>query len=186
MAAGFATGLLGEDLALHHVFAKQHHQPLGRAHELFTAGSPAHALGDRQGSQGGFDDAGQQANGGLAGNGLAEFQFRTALVDLLQVDAAFAGKAQGRLGRLAFGVEGGLDRRAVEVHAAVGLLGSELLDQDRQAARGGEDLGLGVAQAGGLEALFDAAEEGVTKGFQGFRRQLFGAQLYQKILCTHS
>ncbi|MNF05853.1 hypothetical protein D3C80_2056790 [compost metagenome] len=61
-----------------------------------------------------------------------------------------------------------------------------MLHQYREATRSGEYLRLGVAQAGGLEALFDAAEEGGTQGFQGLGRQLFGAQFYQEILCTHS
>ncbi|MNT71917.1 hypothetical protein D3C72_2104660 [compost metagenome] len=90
------------------------------------------------------------------------------------------------MGWFAFGVEGGLDRRAVEVDAAVRLLGGQLLNQHRQAARGGEYLGLGIAQAGGLETLLDAGEEGVTQGLQCLGGQLFGAQLYQEILCTHA
>ncbi|MNF88988.1 hypothetical protein D3C84_714930 [compost metagenome] len=61
VATGFTTGLLGEDHAVDDLLAEQHHQPLGRTDELFAARGPAHALGNRQGGEGGFDDAGQQA-----------------------------------------------------------------------------------------------------------------------------
>lgn len=42
-----------------------------------------------------------------------EAQLRTALVDLLQIHAALLGEAQGGLGRVTAGVEGGLQRRTV-------------------------------------------------------------------------
>ncbi|MNQ85845.1 hypothetical protein D3C85_1010210 [compost metagenome] len=145
VATGFTTGLLGEDHAVDDLLAEQHHQPLGRTDELFSTRGPAHALRNGQAGQGRFDYARQQAGSRLARDALAELQLRAALVDLLEVDAALAGEAQGGLGRLAFGVEGGLDRRAVEVDAAVGLLGGQLLHQYRQAARGGEYLSLGKA-----------------------------------------
>lgn len=108
VATGFAPGFLGEDLALDHIVAEQHHQPLGRTHELLAASCPAHPLGNRQFVQRGLDDARQQAGGRLAGDGLAEAQLRTALVDLLQIHAALLGEAQGCLGRVTAGVEGGL------------------------------------------------------------------------------
>ena len=117
---------------------------------------------------------------------LGETQFRTAAVDLGDVHAALAGEAEGGLGRVAVGVEGGLDGRAVEVHAAVGLLLFELLDQHGQAARRGVHAAGGVAQASGLEAFLDTGEEGLTEAFQGFGWQLFGAQFDQEILRTHS
>ncbi|MNZ54241.1 hypothetical protein D3C78_721390 [compost metagenome] len=185
MAAGFATGLLGEDLAVDHVVAEEHHQPLGRTDELVAARGPAHAFGNRQIVQRGFDDARQQADGRLAGNSLAELQFRTALVDQLQVDAALLGEAEGGRGRVAIGIERGLQRRAVEVHAAVRLLHGELVDLHGQTTRGGVAAGGGVAEAGGLQTLLDAGEEGFAEALQRFRRQLFGAQFNQEILRAH-
>ncbi|MCY1433516.1 hypothetical protein D9M71_495470 [compost metagenome] len=185
VAAGFATGLLGEDLAVDHVVAEEHHQPLGRTDELVAARGPAHALGNRQLVQRGFDDARQQVDGRLAGDGLAELQLRAAAVDLLDVDAALAGEAQGGLGRLAFGIEGGLYRRTIEVDGAVRLLHGELVDLHGQAARRGVAAGGGVAEAGGLQALLDAGEEGFAEALQRFRRQLFGAQFNQEILRAH-
>ncbi|MNF80455.1 hypothetical protein D3C84_627000 [compost metagenome] len=186
VAAGDPTGPLGEDFAVDHRIAEQHHQPLARTHEFGLARAPAHALGDRQLVQRGFDDARQQADGGLAGNALAEFQLRPAAVDLGQVDAAFLGEAQRRLGRITVLVEGRLQRRAIEVLGAIGLLFFELLDQHREAPRRGVVAHLAIAQAGGLQAFFDAGEEGLAQAVQGFRRQLFGAQFYQKIVRTHS
>ncbi len=117
---------------------------------------------------------------------LGEAQFRAAAVDLVDVHTALAGEAQGGLGRVAVGIEGGLDGRTVEVHAAVGLLLFELLDQHGQAARRGVHAAGGVAQTGSLEAFLDTGEEGVTETFQRFRWQLFGAQFNQEIVCTHA
>jgi hypothetical protein len=122
VTTGVTAGLLREDGAVDDLVAEQHHQPLGRTHELFLARTPAHALRDRQVVQRIFDDGRQQARGRLAGDVLAVAQFRTALVDFAQLDAALLGKAQCRLGRVAFGVERGLTWRAVEVDAAIRLL----------------------------------------------------------------
>ena len=41
------------------------------------------------------------------------------------------------------------------------------------------------AQAGRLQALVDAGQEGFGQGVQGLGWQLFGAQFYQEILSTH-
>ena len=186
VATGQTPGLLGEDFAVDHLVTKQHYQPLGWADEFGLACAPAHALGNRQLVQRGLDDAWQQAGGGLAGNVLAEFQLRAAGVNLRQVDAALLGETQGGLGRLAFGIEGGLHGRAVEVDAAIRLLAGQLLNQHGQTPRCGIDACAAVAQASGFQALLDAAEEGLAEVFQGFRWQLFGAQLNQEIVRTHS
>ena len=186
MATGHAIGLLREDFAVDHSVAEQHHQPLGRAHELVAPGGPAHALGNRQVVQRVLHDGRQQLHRWLAGDVLGEAQFRAAAVNLGDIHPALAGEAQGGLGRVAVGIEGGLQGRAVEVHAAVGLLFFELLDQHCQAARRGVYAAGGVAQAGGLQTFLDAFEEGLTEAFQGFGWQLFGAQFDQEILCTHA
>src|SRR5690606_33537450 len=94
-------------------------------------------------------------------DGTAELEFRPAAIDLGEIDATLAGKAQRGLGRLTFGVEGGLQRRAVEVDAAIGLLGRQLLDQYGQAARRSVGLRLDEAQAGVLQALLDTGAEGL-------------------------
>src|SRR5690606_37937963 len=75
---------------------------------------------------------------------------------------------------------------AVQTQAAVRLLGGQLADQHGQAARGGVVAGTGVAQAGLLEALLDAGQEGFGQALQGLGWQLFGAQFNQKSLCAHS
>ena len=186
VATGHAPGLLGEDLAVDHMLAVQHDQPLGRTDEFFLARGPAHALGDRQLIQGGFDDARQQADGALPGDALAELQLRAALVDLAQLDAALLGEAEGGLGRVAVLVEGGLHGRPVEVDGAVRLLAGQGLDQHGQAARRGVVTGALVAQAGGLEAFLDARQEGLAEALQGLGWQLFGAQFDQEIMCTHA
>ncbi|MNF92207.1 hypothetical protein D3C84_748440 [compost metagenome] len=186
VAARHATGLLGEDGAVDHLLTEQHHQPLGRPHELLATGSPAHALGDRQLVQRVLDDTRQQAGGRLAGDALHELEFRAAAVDLLEIDAALAGEAQRRLGRLAVLVEGRLHRRAVEVDAAVRLLGGQRRNQHGQAARRGVVARAFVSQASGLEALLDAGEERLGEGLQRLGWQLFGAQFDQEILGTHS
>ncbi len=186
VAAGFATGALGEDLAVDHLLAEQHHQPLGRTDELFLACGPAHALGNRQVVQRSLDDTRQQLGGGLTFDGAAELELGPAAVDFGQVHAAFAGETQGSLGRLTVGVEGGLHRRAVEVDAAVRLLGGQLLDQHGQATRCGVGLGLGKAQAGVLQALLDAGAEGFGQLGERFRWQFFGTQFDEEIQCTHS
>ncbi len=186
VAAGFATGALGEDLAIDDLFAEEHHQPLRRTHELILARGPAHALGNRQFVQRGLDDAGQQLGRRQAFDVAAEFQLGTAAIDQRQLDTALAGKAQRGLSRLAFGVEGGLNRWAVEIDAVIGLLGRQLFDQYGQATRGGIGLYPRVAQAGFLQALLDAAAKGFGQLAQRLGWQLFGAQLDQEILCTHS
>ena len=81
VAAGFATGALGEDLAVDHLLAEQHHQPLGRTDELFLACGPAHALGNRQVVQRSLDDTRQQLGGGLTFDGAAEPELGPAAVD---------------------------------------------------------------------------------------------------------
>ncbi|MNZ65512.1 hypothetical protein D3C78_837090 [compost metagenome] len=184
VATGFTAGLLRQDGAVDHLVAQQHHQPLGRAHELFTAGRPAHALGDRQVVERIFDDGRQQAGGGLARDVLGEAQLGAGLVDFRQIHTAFLGKAQGSLGRLAV-FESSLQGRAIDIDAAVRLLHVQLADQHGQAARRGVHLLGGVVQASGLQAFLDAGQEGVAEGGQGFGWQLFGAQFYQEILSTH-
>ena len=185
VTTGIAAGFLGKDGAIDDLVTEQHHQPLGRTHELFLARAPAHALGDRQVVQGVFDDGRQQAGGRLAFDDLAETQFRAALVDLAQLDATLLGKAQCRLGRVAFGVEGGLAWRAVEVDAAVRLLGFQRGQQHRQATRRGVDFFRLELQAGALQAFFDTGQERIGQGVQCLGWQLFGAQFNQKILSTH-
>ncbi|MNN07153.1 hypothetical protein D3C81_1199710 [compost metagenome] len=176
---------LGEDGAVDDCVAQQHYQPLGRTHELFLARTPTHAFRDRQVVQRIFNDGGQQAGGGLAWNVLGEAQLRAALVDFCQLYAALLGKTKRRLGRIAFGIERGLTGRAVDVDAAVRLLGVQLTDQHGQAARCGVYLLAGVVQASGLQAFFNAGEKRVSQGAQGFWRQFFGAQFNQEILSTH-
>ena len=83
------------------------------------------------------------------------------------------------------GVEGGLHRRAVEVDAAVRLLGGQLLDQHGQATRCGVGLGLGKAQAGVLQALLDTSAEGFGQLGERLRWQFFGTQFNQEILGAH-
>ncbi len=185
VTAGVAAGFLGEDGAVDDLITEQHHQPLGRTHELFLARAPAHALGNRQVVQRVFDNGRQQAGGRLAGNHLAKAQFRTALIDVAQLDATFFGKAKGGLGRVTFGVERGLARRAVEVDAAVRLLGFQRGQQHGQAARRGVDFFGFKLQAGGLQAFFDPGQEGVGQGIECLGWQLFGAQFNQEILSTH-
>src|SRR5690606_27153316 len=116
----------------------------------------------------------------------AELELRTAAVDLREIDTALAGEAQRCLGRLAFCVESGLDRRAVEVDAAIWLLSRQLFDQYGKAPRSSKGLHPCVLQAGFLQALFDAVAKGFGQLAQRFGWQLFGAQLDQEILCTHS
>ncbi len=186
VAAGFAPGTLGEYLAIDHLLAEEHHQPLGRTDEFFLACSPAHALGDRQIVQRGLDDAWQQLGGRLALDGTAELELRPAAIDLGKVDATLAGKAQGGLGRLTVGVEGGLHRRAVEVDAAIRLLSRQLLDQHRQAARRGVGLGFHEVQAGVLQALLDTGAESFGQLGERLRWQFFGTQFDEEIQCTHS
>ncbi len=184
VATGFTAGFLGQDGAVDDLIAEQHHQPLGRAHELFTAGAPVHALGDRQVVERILDDGWQQAGSGLARNVLGEAQLRAALVDVRQLDAALLGEAQGCLGRFAV-FEGSLHGRAVDVDAAIWLLHIQLADQHGQTARRGVDLLAGVVQAGGLQAFLDAGEESVAQRGEGLGWQLFGAQFNQEILSTH-
>ena len=186
MATGHTAGLLREDFAIDHVVTEQHHQPLGRADELFLACSPAHALGDRQIIQCGFNDARQQTDGALTGDRLAEFQLGATLVDLAQLDTALLGKAEGRLGRVAVLVEGCLHGRSVEIDGAVRLLAGQLVDMHGEAARRSVVAGALIAQAGGLETLFDASQEGFAEALQSLGWQLFGAQFNQEIMCTHS
>jgi hypothetical protein len=62
----------------------------------------------------------------LAGMCWEKRSFRAALVDFAQFHTALLGEAQRSLGRIAFGVEGGLQWRAVDVDAAVRLLGGQL------------------------------------------------------------
>ncbi|MDT4843052.1 hypothetical protein FQZ97_769700 [compost metagenome] len=186
MSTGHPAGLLGEDFTVDHAVTEEHHQPLARADEFGLARTPAHALGNRQFVQRGFHDTRQQASGRLAGNALAELQLGSTLVDFGQLDATFLGETQRRLGRVAVGIESSLHGRAIEVHRTIRLLRGELLDQHRQAARRGVIAHLAVAQSGGFQAFFDTGEKRFAKGFQGFWRQLFGAQFYQKIVRTHS
>ncbi len=94
VATGFTAGFLRQDGAVDHLVAQQHHQPLGRAHELFTAGRPAHALGNRQVVERIFDDGWQQADGGLARDMLGEAQLGAALIDFRQIYTAFLGKPE--------------------------------------------------------------------------------------------
>ncbi|MNM06476.1 hypothetical protein D3C81_164880 [compost metagenome] len=185
VATGFTAGLLRQNGAVDHLVAQQHYQPLGRAHELFTAGRPAHALGDRQVVQRIFDDGRQQVSGGLARDVLGEAQLGAALVDFGQFHTALLGEAQRSLGRLAFGVEGSLQGRAVDVDAAVRLLHVQLANQHGQTTRRGVHLLAGVVQASGLQAFFDTGQEGVAEAGEGLGWQLFGAQFYQEILSTH-
>ncbi|MNZ90956.1 hypothetical protein D3C78_1099280 [compost metagenome] len=185
VATGIAAGLLGEDGAVDDLVTEQHHQPLGRTHELFLARTPTHAFRDRQVVQGIFDDGRQQARGRLAGDALAVAQFRAALIDFAQLDAALFGKTQCCLGRVAFGIECSLTWRAIEVDAAIRLLGGQRGDQHSQAARRGiNGFGL-VVQAGSLQALVDTGEERLGQGVQGFGWQFFSAQFNQKIQSTH-
>ncbi|MNZ57494.1 hypothetical protein D3C78_754750 [compost metagenome] len=185
VATGFTTGSLRQQGAVDHFVTEQHDQPLGWTHELFLACTPAHALGDRQVVERVFDDGWQQAGGGLARDVLGEAQLGAALVDIRQLYPTLLGEAQGGLGRVAFSIEGGLAWRAVEVDAAVRLLGVEVADQHGQAARRGEHLLVGVVQASGLQAFLDTGEEGVTEAAQGLGWQFFGAQFNQEILSTH-
>ncbi|MNK95100.1 hypothetical protein D3C87_1153250 [compost metagenome] len=185
VTTGIAAGLLGEDGAVDDLVTEQHHQPLGRTNEFFLARAPTHAFRDRQVVQRIFDDGRQQARGRLAGDALAVAQFRAALIDFAQVDAALLGKAQCRLSRVAFGIERGLTWRAIEVDAAIRLLGGQRGDQHSQAARRGiNGFGL-VVQAGSLQALVDTGKKRLGQGVQGFGWQFFGAQFNQKILRTH-
>src|SRR5690606_24744261 len=69
---------------------------------------------------------------------------------------------------------------------AIRLLAVELADKYGQAARRGIVAGVAVIQSGSLEAFFNTGEEGFAEAFQRFRRQLFGAQFDQEVLCTHS
>ena len=175
-----------KDSAIDDLITEQHDQPLRRPDELFPKRGPAHALGDRQLIERCFDDSRKQLGGCLAGYRTAVSEFRAAAVDFCQINAAFASKAQGCLGRLAFCVEGRLQRRPIEVGAAVRLFGVELLDQYRQTPRGGEGLHPTMLEAGVLQALLDACAERVGQFAQGLGRQLFGAELDQEIQCTHS
>ena len=185
VTTGITTSLLGEEGAIDDLVTEQHHQPLGWAHELFLARTPAHALGDRQVVQGIFNDGRQQAGGRLAGDDLAETQFRAALVDLAQLHATLLGKAKGGLGRVAFSVESRLARWAVQVDAAVRLLGFQCGQQHSQAARRGVDFFGFKLQAGSLQAFFDTGQECIGQGIEGLGWQLFGAQFNQEILSTH-
>ncbi len=185
VAAGQVTGTLRENLAGHDLITQQHDQPLGRADEFGLAGTPAHALGNRQRGQCGVNDAGQQIGGRLARDVLYEAQLRTTLVDLGQADTALAGKAFGGFGRVAVGVKRRLYGRAIELGGAVGLLGCQRLDQHGQAARRGVVAGLGVAQTGVFQTSFNPGQEGFGQLLQGLGRQLFGAQFNEKILRLH-
>ena len=185
VTTGLTTGLLGEDGAIDDLVTEQHHQPLGRTHELFLARTPAHALGDRQVVQGIFNDGRQQAGGRLAGDDLAETQFRATLVDLAQLYATLLGKAKGGLGRVAVGIESCLTRWAVQVDAAVRLLGFQRGQQHSQTARRGVDFFGFKLQAGSLQAFFDTGQECIGQGIEGLGWQLFGAQFNQEILSTH-
>src|SRR5450830_217960 len=75
--------------------------------------------------------------------------------------------------------------RAVEVDAAVRLLGFQRGQQHRQTARRGIDLFRLKLQAGALQAFFDTGQERIGQGVQRLGWQLFGAQFNQKILSTH-
>ena len=185
VTTGFTASLLREDRAVDDLVTEQHHQPLGRTHEFFLARTPTHAFRDRQVVQRIFDDGRQQARGRLAGDVLAITQFRTALVDFAQLDAALLGKAQGGLSRIAISVERGLTWRAIEVDAAIRLLSGQRSDQHGQTTWRGIHGFAFVAQAGGLQALVDTGEERISQSVQGFGWQFFGAQFNQKILRTH-
>ncbi|RMS30978.1 hypothetical protein ALP71_05813 [Pseudomonas coronafaciens pv. garcae] len=185
MAARMTPGALGEDRAINDLIAEQHHQPLGRPHELFLASAPAHALGNRQVVQRIFDNGRQQRHRRLAEDGLAITQFRAALIDFAQVDATLLGKAQGCLSRVAVGVERCLTWWTVEVDAAVRLLRGQRGDQHRQATRCGVDLFGAVRQACALQAFFNAGQKRLSQGNQGLGWQFFSAQFDQKILSTH-
>ncbi len=185
MATGFTTGRLGEDGAVDDLITKQHHQPLGRTYEFFLARAPAHALRDRQVVEGIFDDGRQQTQRWLARNALAVAQFRAALIDFAQVYAALLGEAQGSLSRIAIGIECGLAWRAVQINAAIRLLGGKLTDQHGQATRRGIDLLGAVSQTGSLQAFFDTGHKRIGQGIQCFGWQFFSAQFNQKILSTH-
>ena len=135
---------------------------MGWTHELDLASTPAHALGDRQVVERVFDDGRQQAGGRLADDHLAEAQFRAALVDFAQLNAAFFGKAKGCLGRVAFGIESGLAWRAVDIDAAVRLLGFQLGQQHGQTTRCGVDFFRAEFQTGCLQAFFNPGEECIS------------------------
>ncbi|RMT28149.1 hypothetical protein ALP50_05788 [Pseudomonas syringae pv. spinaceae] len=185
VAARMTTGALGENRAVSHLIAEQHHQPLGRPYELFLASAPAHALGNRQVVQRVFDNGRQQRGGRLAENGLAVAQFRAALIDFAQVDAALLGEAQSCLSRVAVSVERGLTRRAVQVHAAIRLLRGQCGDQHGQATRRGVDLFGAIGQTCARKAFFNTGEKSICQRHEGLGWQFFGAQFNQKILSTH-
>ncbi|RMQ81812.1 hypothetical protein ALP97_05247 [Pseudomonas salomonii] len=185
VTTGITASLLGEDRAVDDLVTEQHHQPLSWAHELFLARTPAHALGDRQVVQGVFNDGRQQARRWLAGNDLAETQFRAALVDLAQLNATLLGKTKGGLSRIAFSIKRRLTRWAVEVDAAVRLLGFQRGQQHRQATWRGVDFFRSEFQAGAVQAFFDTGQERIGQGVECLGWQLFGAQFNQEILSTH-
>ncbi|MND93533.1 hypothetical protein D3C80_857210 [compost metagenome] len=185
VAARISPGLLCQDGAVDDVVAEQHHQPLGRPYELFLVRPPTHALGDGQVVEGVFNDSRQQIGRRLADDTLAEAQLGAALVDFAEVHAALLGKTQGGLGWIAFGIESRLQRRAVKVDAAIGLLGVQFADQYGQAPWRGINLLGGVVQPGSLQTFLDAGQEGFGQGVEGFGWQFFGAQFNQKILSTH-
>ena len=85
----------------------------------------------------------------------------------------------------AFGIESGLAWRAIDIDAAVRLLGFQLGQQNGQTTRCGVDFFRAEFQTGCLQAFFNPGEECIGQGIEGFWRQFFSAQFNQKILSTH-
>ncbi len=166
----------------------EHEQPVHRAHELGTAGSPVHAARDRQRVQGTLNDAGQQVLHVRARFGADEKQkLAFAFVELLQLLDRRAAALRERQ-RGASGLPGRVERGGYGWSAAfdvlVGLPRSELLHHHREASRCGKRNDLPWLQAHTFQSGADARCEPQLQGAKGLGRQLFGPDLNQEVVTS--
>ena len=166
VAVGLACGLVAAEGDGHDVRTEEREQPADGADEaLGLAGAPVHVLGPVDGGElfgefGGEDFGGGAAGLGAGGGDVVAFGGGDGLQGF-HGDARFFREGDcGGAGDAVF--VGDLDGGAEELFGEIGLALGDVVDEDGEAARGGEALGW---SAGGDEALPFEQGEGALEEF---------------------
>ena len=168
------------------VLAEEHHEPMHRPHEFSAARAPAHALGDRQAIKCGLDNPRQQRRGVQARFRGNEEEKRTLgfLERLQHLDARAAALRERKrsTGRLSGGVERGANWRPAALHVLLRLPGGQTLHQDRKAPRRCKRQDLAMLESRREKTRAHTGCKSLGERKKCFRRQLFGAELNEKIV----
>ena len=154
-------------------------------HELRIAGTPAHALRNRQCIECGLHHVREQRCGFSAGLGCFEVQeLSLAFVDAsecLERYPATVGERGRSPSRLALLVEGSIHWRTAALDALFALSRGERADQYRESARRSVGDQFAVCDARRSQSAAQAFRQGSLQFRQRQRRQLLGAKFEQEI-----